>query len=126
MNTDAKQTQRTRNETMNTSGDPGIQIWKAAKALTPDQLAELLAVSKTTLAIKGPTFMHKLHRDGETYGPLIESGIIAWGKPPKGFGRNYGSVKLTEFGQHALLCRATWDLRAAGAIPQEESHHDGE
>jgi len=94
--------------------DLGIRIGRMAKALTKEQLAEMLAIHELDLwrrKTRTPTF--GLFPDDPVYGPLIEGTMIAWRQTRKrcGFGH------LTELGERVMLCRITYDLEASGALP---------
>lgn len=107
--------------------DMGIRIGRLADALTPEQLAELLAIQWFALPFNGKRIrsaISSLNKLDEPLASLIANGIIRWQVKNK----SQGFAIITELGLHVIHFRVKLALRAAGAIPPEperEEYDDG-
>ncbi len=74
--------------------------------LTEDQLTELAALGKVTLAI-GHSFIHVLHRDD--YYPMVATGLVEWTEPHPEMGESFARIRLTGRGAKAVVDAALAD-----------------
>lgn len=105
--------------------DLGHRVWTLAKALTPEQLDTLLAIAQVSIKVKQRMPILASYGEDECHKPMIEAGMLLW-RRTRGFGKDWRVATLTNLGQRVMLCRAEWDLRAAGKIPPERAEDEGE
>lgn len=97
----------------------GLRIFKYAKALTPEQLAELLALHHTSVDMDAPACIHVMRGKDAVYKPLIARKLILWDRAPAEWSGSFRAASLTKLGQQVLLNRISDELIKAGAIPVE-------
>ena len=104
---------------------PGELVSAYARALTPEQLAELFAIKDAALILgTGKSPIAAFHFEGDVLRPLVERGIVESRKAPKGWSKDFRSPVVTPLGERVMLCRAEWELRKGGFWPKEESDDD--
>lgn len=86
--------------------DRGMQIDEAGKALTPEQLAELLAIRwMTIVAPETRTPIMREYVMDEVHGPLTRKRILSWSTVPGWAKSKWRLPTLTQFGELVLLSR---------------------
>jgi hypothetical protein len=98
--------------------DIGMKASRLARTLTPEQLAELLAITWFDLT---PGRTPTMYPAGDYYDAMIANKIIKPTVVP-GWSRNkWRLMVITDLGKLTLLFRIENDLRDAGKLPREES-----
>lgn len=105
--------------------DLGMVVSELSKALTPEQLAEMLALAyMTTGAATGSPHDGSLRKD-PVVAPLFKVKLIQNVLPTeRGYTRGFGYWSLTQRGWLVLLSRCEDDLRRLGALPPEPACED--
>lgn len=104
--------------------DEGIIISQLARDLTPEQLAEMLALAYMTTADNMGSAHQPTYQRDPVAAPLFHARLMRHdlipelGKPPRKT-RGFGWVSLTKRGWLVLLSRCETDLQRLGAIPPE-------
>ena len=83
--------------------DPGMRVTRLAKDVTPEQCAELLAITLANMH-SSQTSTHPSHwrKDG-IYGPLVKAGLVVGQACPQYVGRGWKRALLTNRGARVLL-----------------------
>ena len=96
--------------------DLGQKIVALAAELTPEQVAELLAVARANMHIEQtPTHPSHWRKDG-IYGPLVRKKLIVGQVCPEWHGRGWKRALLTNVGQRVLLHIAEDAMIASGRM----------
>ena len=99
--------------------DMGRKIGRYARELTPEQLAELIAMQRNAISLRRPMPLQTRLVREPMYQALLRRKIIVRLAPRPGFDpRRWAGLKITDLGQHVMLARIENELLAAGAIPQ--------
>ena len=86
--------------------DRGMKIDEAGKALTPEQMAELLAIRWMSIVVPdGRTPIMRDYVMDEVHGPLTRRGILSWSTVPGWTKSKWRLPTLTQFGELVLLSR---------------------
>ena len=103
--------------------DLGRQISAAARALTPDQLATLLAIKNEMLVLGADrTPILALHGKSEPYQPMIKQRVLAW-TPVTGWSRRkWRLATLTNHGEKVLLRRLRQEVEHL--LPKHEDDEE--
>lgn len=100
--------------------DIGTKASRLAHSLTPEQLAEMLAIHWFDLATGGrrvPTIRPEPF--DAKFAPLLKDRILA-ARPVKGWNpRKWRLMTFTDLGKLTMLFRIENDLRDAGKLPPE-------
>ena len=96
----------------------GRVVHRLALALSPAQLAEMLAVRQATAAVGSASPILASH--WPTYRALVRSGMVDWDAAPEPFGRGWRRPRVTPLGDAVMMHRVEMDLRRLGALPPEE------
>lgn len=107
--------------------DRGMKASRLARGITPEQLAELLAISWFDLSAgesRCPTM--RPEPDSPLFAPLIANRILT-PRPMKGWNpRKWRLLVITDLGKLTLLFRVENDLRDAGKLPPDREPDDEE
>lgn len=99
--------------------DMGMRVAAAAKVVTPDQVAELVAIRLSQFHPKDRCPILRSYQGDELHGPLEQAGIIEWQDPRRGPGwrkKQWGVPVLAEFGERVLLNIAEDAMIEAGRM----------
>jgi hypothetical protein len=88
----------------------GRRVRRLSKALTPKQLAELMAVKRMQLIGVQSPIMSLYARDPDI-GPLIRRKLLDWLPPPEPWGRGWRLPQITALGERVMMDRCEAEMQ---------------
>jgi hypothetical protein len=99
---------------MSREPERGIRILHVSRSMTPEQVAELLAIHRSSLNVCRIPILAS-HYHGDIIGPLVRKRLLTWEKC-EGWSGQWRMPTITDFGVRVLLCVAEDAMMATGRM----------